>query len=333
MLEAAWESAVSGMDRVTPYLDPVRPGLAFLGGITGLEAEALSSELNARVGLARSRGTARLAALAALEGQARIVRNDARFLEQVPVVYLRGAGVPAWVVERLALFGLKTLGDLTSRVTLKQLAAQFGAFAASLWALSTGADDDSVPVYAPPPEVCASFEFEVPALEPGEWTPAFERVVHQATRQLGERLAGNVTVTTRTSLGVSTSRRVFKDFTREARSIHLVAAQALHGALQPGLELLSLGVTLGGLHHLIPYQDSLFGTLERPPVREAIKGVHRRYPERLGCFAITNPSAYLPERRFQFVPLTGEESSARAKPSAKTGRAKNTKTGRSRGKP
>ena len=318
MIEAAWESALSRAYHFTPYLEPLRAGLAYLGGLSPLEAEALAQELGVRVGLAPSRGTALLAALCARERQARTARDEATFLEAVPVYVLRGAGIEADVIERLKLFGFRTLGNLRARVQAAQFAAYFGPRAAQLWSLAHGLETSPVSVFEPPIEISASFEFELPAAEPCEWAPALERCASLAVNRLGERLAGSVTVTLRSQLGLSSARRVLKDFTRDVRSVRLAAHQALEAAL-PGLELLALTVTLGSLHHLMPYQDSLFEVLERPHVREAIRAVHRRFPEGIGRFEPARAQAYLPEHRFRFVPLSGEVV---APPKKRRGRGK-----------
>jgi nucleotidyltransferase/DNA polymerase involved in DNA repair len=305
-VEAAWDGALSSLSGLTPWLESVRPGLAYLAGVTALEAESLANELGVRVGLSRSRGTALLAALSAVENRARGVGDESGFLESVPTYLLRGAGVPEDVIEKLKLFGWRTLGDVRCRVSKAQLEAQFGVHAGRVWALAHGLDTVPIPVFTPPPEITVSDEFELPALEPHQFQPALERCVQRAVAALGERLAGNITVRLRSQLGLSQSRRILKDFSRDPRTILLVSQQALEDAL-PGLELLSLSVILSDLHRLVPYQDSLFDALERADVREAIGRVHLRFPEKIGRFEVHRPHATLPERRYRFVPLTGLE--------------------------
>ncbi len=314
LVKAAWDMAISSAYQLTPYLEPVRQGLLLLGGITPLEAEALGAGQQVRVGLAGSRGTAVLAALATNDGHARAVGDETTFLEQVPVYLLRGTGIPLEVIERLELFGLRTLGEIKARVTLKQLAAQFGEVAAKLWSLATGLDTRPVTVYAPPAELSAQFEFEVPALEPCEWMPGFGLAVHQAVAQLGsgfnltDRLAGSVTVGVNTAFGFSSAQRILKDFTRDEKTIRTTAHQALQIALQPGLEVLTVRVVLGDLLRPKPKQDSLFAILERADVREAVRKVHHRFPDQIGKLELHRPQAMLPEQRFRFMPLTGEEN-------------------------
>jgi nucleotidyltransferase/DNA polymerase involved in DNA repair len=322
LVKAAWDMAISSAYQLTPYLEAIRQGLLLLGGITPLEAEALGADQHARVGLAGSRGTAILAALATGDGHARAVGDELKFLEQVPIYLLRGAGIQSEVIQRLELFGLKTLGEIKARVTLKQLAAQFGEVATKLWSLATGLDTRPISVYAPPAELTAQFEFEVPALEPHEWMPGFELAVHRAVRQLGsglnlhDRLAGTVTVSVNTVLGSSSAQRVFKDYTRDEKTIRTTAHQALQMALQPELEVLTVRVALGDLLRPKSTQDSLFAILERADVREAVRKVHSRFPDQIGRLELHRPHAPLPEQRFRFSPMTGEEN-LRAKQSGK----------------
>jgi hypothetical protein len=92
-----------------------------------------------------------VAARASWAAHARAVEEETTCLEQVPVYLLRGTGIP------LELFGLRTLGEIKVRVTLKQLAAQLGEVAAKPWSLATGLDARSSSVYAPPVELIAQF--------------------------------------------------------------------------------------------------------------------------------------------------------------------------------
>ena len=82
---------------------------------------------------------------------------------------------------------------------------------------------------------------------------------------------------------------------------------------QGGHAVTTLELVLSDLSKPIPRQDNLFAILERPGVSEAVQRVHRRFPNRLGRLKITNSRAYLPERRFRFQALTGDERSKRGK--------------------
>jgi impB/mucB/samB family len=312
-LSAAWDAALEAMHRVTPWIEPMRPGVAYLAGITALDAEALSSELGLRVGVAHTRSAALLAALAARG--ARLVQDDAAFLSRVPVYLLRGAGIPAEIVSRLALFGLKTLGDIFLRVTATQLEAQFGQDGALLWSLVTGGDARPVPVYTPPSSLQSSWTFDPLALEPCDWSHVLEHLVSSVTDRLGSRVTGTVTVTLATALGESSARQVLKWYTADRRTLLNVTHRLVLEA-HPGLEFERITLAFSDLLKPTPYQESLFGQLERPHVREAIKVVHQRYPDRIGRLEIVRPNAPLKERRFRFKAMDGEEPRVKRKSAA-----------------
>jgi hypothetical protein len=213
---------------------------------------------------------------------------------------------------------LKTLGDVLMRVTPKQLETQFGTDGALLWALATGADARPVPIYTPPSSLQTDWTFDPAALEPRDWEAALERLVTRLAERLPPLVAGTVTVTLTTALGEASARQVLKVYTAHARTL-TSAAQRLTLEAHAGLEFSKLTVTLSDLLKPVPYQESLFGHLERPDVREAIKVVHQHYPDRIGRLEIVRPDFPLKERRFKFTPLDGLEPRVKRKASSAAG--------------
>jgi impB/mucB/samB family len=311
-LSAAWDAALELMYRVTPWIESVRPGMAYLAGLNALDAEALTSELGLRIGVATARGSALLAALAARGQGTRVVKDEAAFLSSVPVYLLRGAGIPAEVVERLTLFGLRTLGDVLMRVTPQQLERQFGKDAAPLWSLVTGGDARPVPLFNPVSHLQASWVFEPPALEPHDWGSILEYLVDGLIERLEKLLVGTVTLTLVTALGEASARQILKCYSRERKTL-IQAAQRLLLEAHSGIEFERLTLVFSDLLRPTPYQESLFGALERPNVREAIKLVHQHYPDRLGKLEIVRPNAPLRQQRFKFTPLDGEQPRVKRK--------------------
>jgi nucleotidyltransferase/DNA polymerase involved in DNA repair len=305
-----WADVLEDLNRFTPWLESPRAGLVFASGLTPHDADTLARALRLRIGLSGSRDSAFLAALSARERQCRHEPHQHAFLERVPLRILRGAGIELETLQRLHLFGLETLGDLRERVSKAQLERQFPESAERLWSLAHGSDTRTVPIYTPPPSFSERFEYDTTALEPSEIIPALEDTVRTLTARLTRHLAGAFVLRLETAAGLRSSRVHLKDFTRDLKALLRAARKALLEA-QGGLEVTAFTVTLTDLSKPIPVQDSLFAVLERPGVREAVQRVHRRFPDRLGRLRITNARAYLPERRFRFVPLTGEE---RAKP-------------------
>ncbi len=305
VVQTAWDAALHTMNAFTPWLESGQVGLAFLAGLNRLEVEALALELQARVGLAPSRGSALMAAFSARDSEVRLVQHEAEFLGAAPTYLLRGAGLPGEIIERLRLFGLHTLGSIAA-LEARYLQAQFGAFAPRLLALCTGLDRRSVPVFTPALEVSAGFEFELPAIEPNVLYPALDFVLERLVLRLQDRLASSVTLALKTTLGVSSVRRSLKAPSNDPRTLRHVALAALERAMT-GLEVLALTVTASGLMRPVLVQDSLFAVLERPAVREVVRRIYQGFPERLGRLEIVQPRSLLPERRFRFRALTGEE--------------------------
>ncbi len=311
-LHAAWEAALEALYKLTPWLETPRIGLAFAAGLGRLETEAIATELDLRVGVSSSRGSAWLAALASSKAKARIESNEAVFLARVPVYLLRGIGVGEDVIKRLELFGLKTLGDILERTTPKSLEAQFGKEAKLLIALLRGGDASPVKLWTPPCSVKTAWVFDPPALEPHEIEPILTPLLARAIGQLGSLYVGTVTVTLETMLGASTARQVLKLYTQNAK-ILLLALERLTRTVMTGLEVLRLEILFSDLIRPTPVQDSLFGSLERPDVQKAIQVVHLHYPEKIGRLEIHRPKAVLPEERFRFEVLTGERVKRKGK--------------------
>ncbi len=306
VLEGTLALAVTRLNTFASHLERVDTGTVYAADLRATDAATLALELGVRVGISGSRGSALLAALAARENAVRLEPAENAFLHALPLRFVRGAGVGADTVERLATFGIATLGDLRDRTTRAQLERQFPRDHARLWSLANGDDGRAVPVYVPPAGVSARLELEMGALEPGELHPALDGLVATAISRLGAHLAGALALEVDTAAGQRSSRVHLKNYTRDTKTLERAARRALERA-QGGLEVTALTLTLTDFSRPVPTQDSLFAVLERPGVRETVQRVHRRFPERLGRLRITNPRAYLPERRFRFVPLTGDE--------------------------
>ncbi len=309
-LEGASDEALRQLNALTPWLERTASNTIYASGLSLEDAARVATDLGVRVGISTSRGAALLAALAAREDSVRFEPDQGVFLDTVPLRVLRGAGISPDTLERLGLFGIATLGELRVRITRAQLERQFTVDSARLWSLAHGDDLHPVPVYTPPKCVTARLELESSALEPSELHPALEQLVGEAIVNLGRHLAGALTLQLETEGGRRSSRVHLRDFTCDAKTLLRSAKRALLEA-QGGHGVLTLEIVLGDLSKPVPRQDSLFAILERPGVREAVQRVHRRFPARLGRLRITNPRAYLPERRFRFQALTGDERSKR----------------------
>ena len=316
VLTAAWESALEVLNRVTPWLESPRVGIAYLTGVSKLEVEALASELELRVGLAASREAAWLAAVAALKNQARMVSDDAAFLVRVPVYLLRFVGVSTDLIHRLELFGLKTLGEVLLRTTGKSLEAQFGKAAKPLLAILNAGGSGPIAVFRPPASLKGVWTFDPPAVEPHEVEPILTPLLARTAKRLHGKFIGTLTISLETTLGSSSARQVLKQYTDNLKTL-LMAAERLTRATITGIEIYRFEVLFSDLVYPTPFQDSLFGNLERPDVREVIKTVHQRFPEKIGRLVVTRPQAVLPEERFHFQSLNGEVPRSKKKKGGK----------------
>ena len=312
VLEGAFAEALEYLNAFTPWLEQSGGQIIYATGLSPEDAARVARDLGVRVGISASRGSALLAALAAREGAVRLESDQSVFLDVVPLRLLRGAGISVDTLERLRLFGIGTLGALRVQVSKAQLERQFPADHARLWSLAHGDDLHPVAVYTPPKCVTAKLELESAALEPSELHPALEQLVGDCIAKLGRHLAGALTLRLETEAGRRSSRAHLRDFTCDPKTLLRSAKKALLEA-QGGHAVLSLELVLGDLSKPVPRQDNLFAIFDRPGVREAVQRVHRRFPNRLGRLKITNPRAYLPERRFRFQALTGFEPSKRGK--------------------
>jgi nucleotidyltransferase/DNA polymerase involved in DNA repair len=248
---------VATMQDYSPWLESPYTGLAYLAQLDAPQAESLALELQARVGLAASRGTALIAATAAKAKTVNIVSNEAAFLEAAPSYLLRVTGLSEPTLEKLRLFGLDTLGKI-AKLSLRQLEAQFGTEASRLVALCSGADVRPVPVFQAPPRVMARLGLDSGLLEPGE----------QVWHRLEGRHCSSLKLELETVLGVSRHGVTLKVPSQDPKVLWRAAQTALRHCLS-GLEVTALSITLEDLHKPTPVQDFLFGILERPLVREA----------------------------------------------------------------
>ena len=307
----AWNAALAVMQDFSPWLESSHAGLAFLAQLNPQQAQSLAFDLEARLGLAASRGTALVAATAAKANTANIVSHESAFLEAAPSYLLKSTGLTPETLEKLRLFGLDRLGKI-ARLTKAQLEAQFGAEAAKLIALCSGADVRPVPVFQSPPQVLARIGLDAGLLEPSKLEPVMAVALERVWHSLSGRHCSFLTLSLETLLGVSRHRVVLRVPSHDPKVLWRAAQTALRHAIN-GLEVTAVSLTLEGLHKPTPIQDSLFGILERPLVRETIRKVHGAFPNRIGRLEISRPKAHLPERQFRFVPLTGDEPPKRAR--------------------
>jgi hypothetical protein len=140
-----WEEMLDALDAVSPLVDDIRPGLAFLEmhGIAG-DARAWMAqtrtvlapfEQTLRLGVGSNKIVARAAAYVA-DGSICEPGSECELLALLPLTLL---DIEAEVVERLMLLGIERLGDLAA-LPHGPFVRRFGAAAASWHELARGID-------------------------------------------------------------------------------------------------------------------------------------------------------------------------------------------------
>lgn len=303
--EAAWEDVLQNLNTHTPYLESPRPGEAYARSAPAGAWRTLAADAGARVGLGPERATARLAAERA--GASRVLAIDPAsrgdFLERYDVARLAGLGFGDEIVERMPLFGYRTLGRATA-LTRRQLEAQFGEDGARLYDLLHPAGEPPVGLYQPPPTLTAEVEFDEPCRQPGDLLPALDPLAEELTRELERVVARRVTVRVETAAGAARSAtRILFESVSDPRRIRAVARPLLMDLLGEDVEVGRLSLELGALRPAVSSQGGLFP--ERPSVYMAARGVHRRFPGAVRRAVVVY--AQFPEDRVQFVPFVAEK--------------------------
>ncbi len=270
---AIWEELLVLLNSTTPNVLSLRPGWALLSPYDLEGLERLNRSLQARTGIATDRFTAMLAALGAHSGEVVRVDRDAaeRFVATTPVKRLAGLGIEVELIERLELFGLRTVGAV-SRLSRRQLRAQFGPDGSALHEmLHPEGPDAPVPVFQPPQNVLVRHRFEDRVREPGEILPVLELLVDEAMQDLGYRVAQVVTVKVRKCrLGA-----------RAQRSEH-EAQRSEHEAQDSRAQFDTAPPTAPPLERAAREEEAGVGFKERPtpPLRSAPESAGSPGPER-----------------------------------------------------
>jgi protein ImuB len=142
---ATWEDVLDALDAVSPLIDDVRPGLAFLEmrGMPGTPPQWIEhartildgARVRARFGIGASRIAARGAAFIK-DGTIFPAGRERALLAPLPLSVLE---IGEDVIERLRLLGVERLGDL-ARLPHGPFVRRFGAHAARWHALARGQD-------------------------------------------------------------------------------------------------------------------------------------------------------------------------------------------------
>ena len=177
------DSFLKALFEKSPVVENGKLGCVFLDmegteGIYGSDQEIIEtllgvvpSRFGARLGLAKSKYPAYIAAVTSKPGRAILVPDDvASFLKRIPIDLLP----LSWEKRsRLHGFGLHTMGQI-STLSIGSMQAQFGPQGRVAWELSNGFDNDPVVPSRRPDTVTDLLTFPVPATSIFNILPAIE---------------------------------------------------------------------------------------------------------------------------------------------------------------
>lgn len=292
-----WEDVLWSLNQHTPWIESSAPGLAVAAPVPLPALRGLARRYQARIGVAGSRSTSLLAAVATPPGRVRHLTpaQEPRFRQKVPLSYLSALDVDEAVLQKLAWLGFETVGSM-ARLTERQLVTQFGLVGRLLYDLAQGAGVQPVSLFVPPPTVTVARALDGTPGEPGELEPVLRELVEEAAAGLGPCHAQSVTLRLETSQGVVQGRRLLRTSSAGARTLHVVALAVWRDLCDAPLEIEKVVLVLGGL---IPAPTLQTGLWERrPAVTRAVEKVESRFPGSLFRMGVPEEPSYLPEEGF-----------------------------------
>jgi len=321
------ESVRARAHALTPFLEEAAPGLLYLGVDQPEGLAELAEALSARVGVAASRRLARVVAAATPPGTLRMADGAATdVLAQVPTPVLGRLGIADSTIERLQLFGLRTV-DEVAKLTRRHLLRQFGAEGRALHALLAPGDEPPLTAYQPPPSVQVVLDIDPPVCEPTGLDGALEEALRDGRRALGARRAQRVqvrlTLRPPTHAGAKeplrcTADRLLHTATAEATPLRRALRRLVYTLLKqeaPGAAgdrargaVTQLAIELGGLTEAKAAQGHLFA--ERPAAQQAVAAVEARYPGAM-LHVQAQDTGFFPESRYALVPVRSTSTDAR----------------------
>lgn len=315
LYQHAWDHILDALQERGPIVEDGGLGLGYLG-LDGLERlygttsnlvkgflSAVPPGIEARLGLGTGKFTAHIAALQASANRPFWAPADAgAFLSSKSVELLP---VPWQTIERLAGFGLRTLGQVAAQ-QVGPLQAQFGSEGVTIWQLSQGIDDRPIIPRMAEIAIEESLTFPVPTvrIEPvllGIRT-LLQRMYGQSAFQ--GRAARTATVRGEVLNGRPWLRRiVFREAAGSSDYAFLAMKFALEGTPLPGpLEEMSLALT--GITRETGRQASLLVDIRRREnLAEAVQQVRERTEGRTPLWRIQEMESWSrhPERRYALV--------------------------------
>jgi nucleotidyltransferase/DNA polymerase involved in DNA repair len=263
----------------------------------------------ARLGWARGKFTAWVAAVKAQPGEAFIVTDESRagFLASQPVGVLP---MSTDTFRRLTQLGMKTVRDIT-RLPEVAVVSQFGREGSRLWQLATGAVIDPVAGRDVPEPIVAAIDFPHPIADLALLTHALDRLIERALRH--PRRAGwrilQVGVTARQEQGASWAiRSTLKDPSADGDHIAAplkarMAATPPTGAVENlAVEFLTFVRGTNELQLFARDATSSARAGRRRALRAAVHEMKTRF-KRSSMYRVieVHPGSRIPERRYALI--------------------------------
>jgi len=186
VVQAFWEEVRARVHDRTPFLEDVRPGLLYFRASDPTTFAELLDELGGRAGWAASRRLALLAAASAESGRLAAASEAQAFMQRTPARVLSRLSVPHEILERLHLFGLRSLAEV-AELSRRQLLKQFGKDGLIIDELLSPRDEPRMAAYTPPPAVAACVSLDALAGD-DLWSG-----LQEAVRRVAAELAGRTT--------------------------------------------------------------------------------------------------------------------------------------------
>ena len=319
---AAFEEMLTALEPFSPLIEPDDLGGVYLE-ISGLDriygpderlgqsiAQAVkeATRLPVKIGIARSKFTARIAAIEAAPDSVQVIASgrEKRFLRELPVTLLP---LDEEMQERLRLLGIRTMGRFAS-LPVSAVLAQFGLEGQRAHQLARGRDGSKVIGRRAPGFRELEHRFEDPVGElqvlrmtAGELSAQLLRRLHsrgQVCRKIGITLEfeGGEREQKHTTLSEPTA---------DERRMEVALAQLLsHFDYRGGVT--ALKISLGGLEQGKGHQLALFPTrtLRKTRIDRAVANLVGKYGP--GCLLkarLLDLHAVLPERRFTLSSIEG----------------------------
>lgn len=300
MLHATWEVLLEEMPAFSPWVEPLSPGRLLLR-VDMAAARVLAEVYRVRVGFARYREVALLAALSARPGRVRTVPpgEEKSRTDRLPLYLLKGLGLGARSLEWLAQLGQHTLGDLRqwSKAQLERTLPEYGALERYL----LGPWSSQVNRARLPETMWVEHPFAEAALEPREFEPVLKHLAAQLSRalQCKGKAAFRLRVLATACGNLHSAARQSKVPLQQAGPIYRLACLTLEDTGALGLPLEQISLELSSLR-----RPGVQGALwESRPQSLAVQAVAEQFPWTLVQARELDPYALAADQRAVWIRL------------------------------